>query len=58
MKLCSKFYADAKTVLIFVLALIVFDLYCFECSKRKFAGEANVYINIHILSIIWNNLLE
>ena len=40
----QKFDADSKTVLVFLLALIVFDFYSFEGSKRHFTGEANVYI--------------
>ena len=57
---CAEFDADSKAVLVFLLALIVFDLFSFEGSKSKthFTGEANVYIYIyiyiymHILSII------
>ena len=29
-KFCAKFVADSKTVLVFLLALIVFDFYSFE----------------------------
>ena len=51
-KFCAEFDADFKTVLVFFLALIVFYFYSFESSKTPFAGEANVYIFMHILSII------
>ena len=52
-KFYAKFDADSKTVLVFLLALIVFDLLSFEGSKTHFTGEANVYIlYLHILSII------
>ena len=52
-KLAAEFDADIKTVLVFSLALIlVFDFYSFEGSKMHFTGESNVYIYIHILSII------
>ena len=40
---CAEFDADSKTVLVFLLALIVFDLFSFEGSKTHFTGEANVY---------------
>ena len=48
-KFCAEFDADSKTVLVFFLALIVFDFYSFEGSKTHFTGEANVYI----YSIYW-----
>ena len=44
--LCAEFNADSKTVLVFLLALIVFDFSYFECSKTHFTGEANIYIYI------------
>ena len=46
-KFCAEFDADSKTVLVFILALIVFDLFSFEGSKTLFTGEANVYIYIY-----------
>ena len=49
MKFCAEFDADSKTVIVFLLALIVFDLFSFEGSKMHFTGEANVYIAIYIL---------
>ena len=39
---CAEFDADFKTVLVFLLALIVFDLFSFEGLKTHFTGEANV----------------
>ena len=56
-KFCAEFDAYSKTVLVFFLALIVFDFNSFECSKTHFTGEANgiyiyIYICMHILSII------
>ena len=50
-KFCAEFDADSKTPCFF-LALIVFDFYSFEGSKTHFTGEANLYIYMHILSII------
>ena len=47
-KFCAEFDADSKTVLVFFLALIVFDFYSFEGSKTHFTGEANVYIYAYI----------
>ena len=47
-KLCAEFNADFKTVLVCILALIVFDFYSFEGSKTHFTGEPNIYIYIHI----------
>ena len=41
-----------KLSLFFFLALIVFDFYSFEGSKTHFIGETNIYIYMHILSII------
>ena len=49
-KFCAEFDANSKTVLVFFLALIVFDFYSFEGSKTHFTGEANIYM--HILGII------
>ena len=44
-KYCAEFDADSKTVLVlFFLALIVFDFYSFEGSKTHFTGETNIYI--------------
>ena len=43
-KFCSEFDADSKTVLVFLLALIIFDLFSFEGSKMHFTGETNMYI--------------
>ena len=51
-KFCAEFDADSKTVLVFLLALIVFDLFSFEGSKTHFTGETNIYIYMHILNII------
>ena len=51
-KFCVEFCADSKTVLVFLLALIVFDLFSFEGLKTHFTVEANVFIYMHILSII------
>ena len=45
---CAKFDADSKTVLVFFLALIVFDFCFFEGSKTYFTGEANAYIYAYI----------
>ena len=42
-KFCAEIDADSKTVLVFLLALIFFDLFSFEGSKTHFTGEANVY---------------
>ena len=47
-KFCAEFDANSKTVLVFVLALIVFDFYSSEGSKTHFKGEANVYIYAYI----------
>ena len=47
-KFCAEFDTDSKTVLVFFLALIVFDFYFFEGSKTHFTGEANVYIYAYI----------
>ena len=47
-KFCAEFDADSKTVLVFFLALIVFDFYSFECSKMHFTGETTNYIYIYI----------
>ena len=41
-----------KLSLFYFLALIVFDLFSFEGLKTHFTGAANVYIYMHILSII------
>ena len=38
-KLCAEFNADSKTVLVFILVLIVFDFYSFEGLKTHFIGE-------------------
>ena len=46
---CSEFDADSKTVLVFLLALIVFDLFSFEGSKTHFTGDKYVYICIYWL---------
>ena len=46
-KCCSEFDADSKTVLVLLLALIVFDLFSFEGSKTHFTGETNMYIYIY-----------
>ena len=46
-KFCAEFDADSKTVLVFLLALIVFDLFSFEGSKMHCTGKANVYISIY-----------
>ena len=46
-KFCSEFDADSKTFLIFLLALIVFDLLPFEGSKCKNQG----YNENHICNI-------
>ena len=46
--LCAKFNADSKTVLVSILALIVFNFYSFEGSKTHFTGEPNIYIYIYI----------
>ena len=43
-KFCAEFDADSKTVLVFLLALIFFDLFSFEGSKTHFTWQANVYI--------------
>ena len=43
-KFGAEFDADSKTVLVFLLALIVFDLFSFEGSKTHFTGETNMYI--------------
>ena len=51
-KFCAEFDANSKTVLVLFLALIVFEFYSFEGSKTHLTGEANVYIFMHILSII------
>ena len=51
-KLCAEFDANSKTVLVFFLALIVFDFYSFEGSKTHFTGEANVYIYICIYWVL------
>ena len=51
-KFCSEFDADSKNVLVFLLALIVFDLFSFEGSRVHFTGETNMYIYMHILTII------
>ena len=54
----NSFFAElninSKTVLVFLLALIVFDFYSFEGPKTHFTGEAYIYIYMHIilLSII------
>ena len=45
---CVELDADSKTVLVFLLALIVFDLFSFEGSKTHFTGEAYVYIYAYI----------
>ena len=47
-KFCSEFDADSKTVLVFILVLIVFELFSFEGSKRHFTGETNMYICAYI----------
>ena len=49
--LCVEFNADTKTVLVFLLALIVFD-FSFEGSKTHFTGEAYIYIYIYIYIFI------
>ena len=51
-KFCAEFDADSKTVLVFFLALIVFDFYSFEGSKTHFTGRQMYIIYTHILSII------
>ena len=45
--LCAEFIADSKNVLVFLLALIVFDLFSFEGPKTHFTGEANIYTCIY-----------
>ena len=47
-KFGAEFDADSKTVLVFLLALIVFDLFSFEGSKTHFTGETNMYIYAYI----------
>ena len=47
-KFCAEFYTDFKTVLVFVLAMMVFNFYSFEGSKTHFTGKANVYIYAYI----------
>ena len=51
-QLCAEFNADSKTVLVFILALIVFDFYSFEGSKNTFYRRAKykykcIYIYIY-----------
>ena len=47
-KFCAELDADSKTVLVFLLELIVFDFYSFEGSKTHFTGETNIYIYAYI----------
>ena len=47
-KFGAEFDSDSKTVLVFLLALIVFDLFSFEGSKTHFTGETNMYIYAYI----------
>ena len=47
-KFCAELDADSKTVLVFCLSLIVFDLFSFEGSKTHFTGETNMYIYAYI----------
>ena len=50
-KFCVEFDADSKTVLVFFLALIIFDFYSFEGSKTHFTGdtgETNIYMYAYI----------
>ena len=47
-KFCLEFDANSKTVLVFLLPLIVFDLFSFEGSKTHFTGETNMYIYAYI----------
>ena len=35
-------------LLVFILALVVFDFYYFEGSKTHFMGEGNIYVNAYI----------
>ena len=51
-KFWAEFDADSKTVLVFFLALIVFDFYSFEGSKTHFTGETNIYIHICIYWVL------
>ena len=51
-KFFAEFDADSKTVLVFFLALIVFDFYSFEGSKTHFTGETNIYIYICIYWVL------
>ena len=44
----AEFDADSNTVFVFILALIVFDLFSFEGSKTHFMGETNMYIYAYI----------
>ena len=45
--ICAEFDADSKTVLVFLLALIVFDFYSFEGRKTNFSGDAYKHIYIY-----------
>ena len=44
----AELYADSKTVIVFLLALIIFDLFSFVGSKTHFTGETNMYIYAYI----------
>ena len=63
-RLCAEFYGDSKTVLVFVLALIVFDFYSFEGHNDTFYRRSKysyiyIYIYIYILYIyIIHNYME
>ena len=55
--LCAEFVADFKTVFVFILALIIFDFYSIEGSKKTFYRKGKciyiyIYIYMHISRII------